>query len=168
MGEYVRNPKGKLESRWGAGEEDQEDFEQEQLIKEWLEREGRAGDVEFQYISRKGTARNTIDKRSVRLDAQVSYEGGSRTYADLIAGSDGRDWECRLDLGENDDEPATATDLLNREINNFCETLGLDGGIEKWIRESLKLSLTTLSFSQQMSEDLLLETLMTDLELDPL
>lgn len=86
--------------QWGAiNEEDEEDFEQEKLIKEWLEREGRDGEIELKHISRKGTARNTLVKASISLDEKMSDDDSKGTFADLIAGCDGRD----LDDGEPDD-----------------------------------------------------------------
>jgi hypothetical protein len=42
---YIRNPKGERNSL--ISDQDLEDFEQEERIREWLEREGKSGSVEF-------------------------------------------------------------------------------------------------------------------------
>ena len=94
---YIRNPKDPGGSKYLCAQ-DEEDFEQEKQIEAWLAREGRSGELEFQHFNRKGNARNTLVRAQVRLDAQIS-EDETGTFADLIAGSDGRDLELRTDLG---------------------------------------------------------------------
>lgn len=153
---YVRNPKDPG-GHDRLCKQDIEDFEQEQLINDWLKREGAAGAVEFKYINRKGAARNTIDQRSVRLDWQVRDEKGSGTYADFIAGSDGRDLECRLDFERGLESPEkSAADLLDEKIEEFCEILNLTGSAE-WIKKSLRESQNLEKLRSSMKEESPLE-----------
>lgn len=135
---YLRNLKGIKGGKFGANGQDQEDFEQEKLIQKWLEREGKSGSIEFKHISRKGTARNTVDQRSVRLDAQVSDERDARTYADVIAGNDGRDLECGLDAVEPDERPETAADRLDKNLDLFFDAIGASEGTKAWAKKSIK------------------------------
>ncbi len=94
---YIRNPKGIAQF------DDTEDFEQEMRIREWLKCEGMHDEFEFQHITRKGTARDTrigAHGGFVRLDQKIGDDESS-TFADIIAGCDGRD----LERGEQLDEP---------------------------------------------------------------
>ncbi len=98
---------------WGlVCDEDIEDFEQEKLIQEWLRSTGNAGRIELKHTTSKGTARNTLIKAAISLDEKMSDNDDSGTYADLIAGSDGRD----LEYGEPDDS-------FEREIEELQWTI---------------------------------------------
>lgn len=143
---YVSNEKrgGKFE----LCDEDKEDFEQEKLIEEWLEREGRAGAIDFKHITRKGTARNTLDTRSIRLD-QKTFDDGTGTLADVVAGSDGRDLECRLDGVEI--EPS-----FEEKVSGSLSALGFNQGEIKWLIKMWKSSME--------QNNLLSEKLATDSE----
>lgn len=90
--QYIRNQKDPGGSKF-LSSQDVEDHEQEQQIKAWLEREGRADEYSFQHINSKGLPRNTGVRAQVRLDAKVQ-ENSSTTFENYIAGSDGRDLEC--------------------------------------------------------------------------
>jgi hypothetical protein len=162
---WIRNPKGlPSQGKYEICEQDLEDYEQEKLIQEWLKREGRTDEFESKYISRKGTARNTIDKRSIRLDAQISDEHGSGTYADIIAGSDGRDLECRGDGDEVDRGPAPAAERLESELDLFLDAIGVTEGVKAWAKKSLKSAESLRSLRSLMKEDERFETLTIDLE----
>lgn len=159
---YIRNPKGLSGGKYEANEQDVEDFEQEQLIREWLEREGGAGEFEFKHISSKGTARNTIDKRSIRLDAKVSDEEGSRTYADLIAGCDGRDLECGPVADEP--EPKTAEEKLNENLDLFFDAIGVAEGTKAWAKKSIRSAESLRKLRSLMKEEKPFEISLISLE----
>jgi hypothetical protein len=161
---YLRNPKGVKGGKYGASEQDQEDFEQEKLIKQWLSKSG-AGEFEYKHISRKGTARNTIDQRSIRLDAQVQDEPGSRTYADVIAGSDGRDLECRLDASEVDERPKTAADCLDENMDLFFDAIGASEETKIWAKKSIKSAESLRRLRSLMKEEKPFEISPINLEL---
>lgn len=131
--EYVRDPKA-LGGNKFVSAEDHEDCAQEKLIQEWLRREGSAVDFDFKHITSKGTARNTLVKAQVRLDAQIQDDSAG-TFADLIAGSDGRD----LYSGGDDDETSfTATE----KIYGYLSALNFNEGEIKWLVKKLKSSMT--------------------------
>lgn len=132
---YIRNPKGRIErGKWEPGSDDFEDYEQESRIKEWLRNEGRTDEIDLKYINSKGNARCDFVKATIRLDQQIRNESGSATYADLIAGSDGRDLECRVGDNESD---YSAEDKM--EIYLTC--LGFNKGEVKWLIKIFKLSI---------------------------
>lgn len=79
-----------------VSDQDQEDYEQERAIQEWLRKSSpeRLGEFESKHITRKGTARNTLVRANFSLDQEIRRdEPGGGTYADLIAGFDGRSLE---------------------------------------------------------------------------
>jgi len=130
-------------------DEDKEDFKQEKLIQEWLEREGSAGAIEFKHISSKGTARNTLVKASIRLDEKI-FDDGAGTYADLVVGSDGRDFDC----GRIGDE---SLPTAQEKIFGYLSALGFNQGEIKCLEKIMwKSSITESS--------LLLEKSATNLE----
>lgn len=163
MSAYIRNPKEPGGTRHLALE-DEEDFAQESAIREWLEREGRVSEFEYSAFTRKGTARSLVDRKSVRLEQKVRDEPGSRTYADIIAGSDGRDLECRLDPDEADDGPETAADRLEAELDLFFDAIGASEGMRAWGKKSVKSAESIRSLRQSMKDDERLEISMIDLE----
>jgi hypothetical protein len=120
--------------KWDTNDEDVEDFEQEKLIAEWLKREGMSGAVDLQHINRKGHARNTLIKASISLDQQVGDESGSATFADLIAGSDGRD----LEVGGDDCDPELEA---QEQVSRYLLILGFNQGELEWLTKMLKLSI---------------------------
>jgi hypothetical protein len=146
--EYIRNPKGTKGSKYGPCEQDEEDFGQEKLIQDWIKSQGNAVEFEFQHINRKGNARNTLVKAQVRLDQQIS-EDGSGTFADLIAGSDGRDLYCGGDVDESQPEP-------HEKIHGYLSALNFNQGEITWLIKTLKLSI--------LENKLLLEKSVIDLE----
>jgi hypothetical protein len=149
---YIRNPKGQLGLL--ISEQDIDDYEQEKQIQEWLEREGKSGAIEFKHINRKGNARNTLVKAHVRLDQAVGDEGdGTRTFADIIAGSDGRDLECGVDSDGTSSGPETATERLNSEIDFFTDAIGLGEGTKKWIRKTLQSAESLRQLRSLMKEE---------------
>lgn len=129
---YIRNPKGIEGHAWGPSEQDQEDFEQEKRIEEWLKSEGSAVEFGYQYRNSKGNARNSGVRAQVRLDQKIG-EDRSRTYADIIAGCDGRDLEGR---GELVDLEAEARET----IFWYLSSIGLDERTIQWAIKTLKLS----------------------------
>lgn len=130
---YVRNPKGIARGKYEANDQDHEDFEQERQIKEWLNREGNDRAIDFQYITSKGTARNTILKSSIRLDQKIG-EDGSGTFADIIAGCDGRDF---IERGDFDGFEIDASE----KIRGYLFILGFNQGEIKWLQKTLLLSM---------------------------
>jgi hypothetical protein len=136
-------------SKWQTNDQDQEDFEQEKLIERWLERAGKSGSVELVHISSKGTARNTLIKASVSLDQRISETGeGTGTFADVIAGSDGRD----LDFGESDHDPEVEA---REQIFWNLSALGFEEGEVLCLVKILKLSIQeTSSPSRTFRNDL--------------
>jgi hypothetical protein len=119
-----------MRNKWIA-DEDVEDFEQEQKIREWLNKNGETkpdhSGFDFKYISSKGTARNSRVRASLSLDQKIQ-EDSRGTFADIIAGSDGRD----LYRGE---EPS-ADQILDAHL--AC--MGFDEELSEWIIKTLKLS----------------------------
>lgn len=128
---YVRDPNAAGGSKFVSAE-DQEDFAQEQEIQQWLEREGLAGQFELKHITRKGTARNTLVRAEVRLDQEIA-DDGSGTFADLIAGSDGRDL-----YGGGDDIELTPEPI--DKVRGYLQFLGFNKGDIEWVIKTLKLS----------------------------
>lgn len=124
-------------------EQDADDFEQELSIQKWLESQDEAPEFDFKHISSKGTARNTLVRASFSLDQKIT-EDSSGTFADLIAGSDGRD----LFSGN---EP-TLEDILDAHF----VFLGFDEELSEWLIKKLK--------SSQPNDKLLLERFLTDSE----
>lgn len=149
---YLRNPKGTKGGKYGPSEQDQADFEQEKLIKEWLEREGRTDEFGYQHINRKGLARNTTVRAQVRLDQQIR-EDGTGTFADLIAGCDGRDLECGRDSDETPDRQETAADRLESELNLFFDAIGVSEGTKKWGMKSVKSAESLRKLQSLMKEE---------------
>lgn len=148
--------------KWAISDEDNADFEQERLIQQWLKSEGRDGSIDYRYINRKGNARNTLVKASISLDQTISDEGNGGTFADLIAGSDGRDLECGGGLVEP--EPKTPQEYLDDQINWFFETLGVSEGVKKWAKKSLKSFESLRSLALLMRDDEPWEISTIDLE----
>lgn len=112
-------------------DEDIEDYEQELRIKEWLNREGIDG-FELKHITRNGTARNTRVRASISLDQKIS-EDSTGTFADLIAGSDGRDYF----FGEECDEGSKPD---KRELlKGYLSEIGFLKGEIKWLMEKMLL-----------------------------
>jgi hypothetical protein len=105
-------------------EQDEEDFEQEKKIKEWLGDSNEQFD--FKHISSNGTARNTLVKASISLDQKIQ-EDSSGTFADIIMGSDGRTL-----YGGHDIDP-------NEIIDGYLYCLGFSEGDSEWIVKMLKL-----------------------------
>lgn len=100
---YIRNSKAIIRGKWGITDEDIEDFEQEQLIKNWISQSGTKR-FDYKYINRKGNARNTLSRNTVSLDEKVRKDS-STTFESCIAGSDGRDLESRGESNENSIDP---------------------------------------------------------------
>lgn len=112
--------------------EDNEDYEQELAIKQWLEQNGNPG-FDFTSINRKGNARHIGDVGCFSLDQKISEENGGGTYADLVAGSDGRDLECGEDLGEDDNGMSAecCLEILLKSIGANKEALRWAMGLYK-------------------------------------
>lgn len=110
-------------------EQDEEDHEQDKAIKNWLENNPQGRDVDFDYkfITRKGTARNTLVRASFSLDREIS-EHGTGTLADFVKGSDGRD----LYSGDS-----VSPDVA---IDAYLYFLGFEEELTEWIVKMLKLS----------------------------
>lgn len=125
-----------MKGKWTC-EQDEEDFEQEKLIKDWI---GQRRDVEFefQHINRKGNARNTLIRASISLDQKIG-EDSSGTFADLIAGSDGRDLECGP-------EPDEVERDFKKEISGYLSVIGFK---EKEIECLIKIMLRSLTQKKQ-------------------
>lgn len=116
-----------------APTEDFEDFEQEKTIREWLEQQGITDGFDFKYTSSKGTTRNTLVRASVRLEQKIGFEERSGTYADIIAGSDGRDL---YDRGPDIDSRAEAKNQIHATLSSLGFTL-----VEvNWLETILMLS----------------------------
>lgn len=162
--DYIRNPKGTKGGKYGPSEQDEADFKQEKLIKEWLEREGRADDFRFEHINRKGNARNTGVRAQVRLDQKIQADG-SGTFADFIAGCDGRDLECAGGDRSLDLEPLSAADRLENELNLFFDAIGVPEGTKKWAMKSVKSAESLRKLQSLMKEEKQLQISPISLEL---
>jgi hypothetical protein len=127
---YVRNPKDAGGSKWISAQ-DEEDCAQEKLIQEWLKREGIASEFGLKHINSKGTARNTLVRAQVRLDQKIK-DDGSNTFADLIAGCDGRDLVCRGGVDESEIEP-------EEQIYGYLSALGFKQEERSWLLKMWKL-----------------------------
>lgn len=95
--------------------EDLKDFEQEKRIKEWLSSQSHEDrGIVLPYTSSKGTARNSRVRAAFSLDQKVCNDSET-TFANFVAGSDGRDlWNERTKM----------TDLVIKQIT-FMKYLGL-------------------------------------------
>jgi len=130
---YIRNPKDLGGSKWISAQ-DEEDCAQEKLIQQWLKQQGAIEQFDFKHINRKGTARNTLVKAEVRLDQKIREDGDS-TFADFIAGSDGRDLLGGGDIDEPQPEPI-------EKISGYLFALGFNQGDVKWLIKIFKSSVT--------------------------
>jgi len=130
---YIRNPKELGGSKFISAQ-DEEDCEQEKLIQEWLKQQGKVGAVELKHINRKGTARNTLVKAEVRLDQKIG-EDTETTFADFIAGSDGRDLYSGGSADDIKSEPI-------EKIHGYLFALGFNQGEIKWLIKIFKSSVT--------------------------
>jgi hypothetical protein len=130
---YIKNQKDPGGSKWICAQ-DEEDFEQEKLIKQWLEREGRVEQIDYRHINSKGHARNTLVKASISLDQKVSDEADGARFGDLIAGSDGRDLECGGELPEPERE-------AEEIIHGYLFALGFNQGEVECLVKILKSSI---------------------------
>jgi hypothetical protein len=129
-------------------QEDEEDYEQEKAIQDWLKTQQRANDkFNYQYINSKGNARNSRVRASFSLDQKIK-EGETGALADFVAGSDGRD----LYNGEAAD--------AGEYLDAYLACLGLDEETSEWVVKTLKLSVG--------QSKLHLETFLTDLEWEKL
>lgn len=133
-------------------DQDREDFEQEKLINEWLNQSqpGRPELLEQRHINRQGNARNTLVRASFSIDQSIGKDnprGG--TFADIVAGSDGRDLENGCSDYHFDEH-------FNGTVWETLTALGLDSGdisclIKMWLHSgnlSEKLSLTSMIDSE--------------------
>lgn len=135
--------------KYDLAQEDLEDFEQEKRIQEWLASQGEGSDgFVFAYTTSKGTARSSRVRASISLDQKITEDSGSGTFADLVAGSDGRD----LYDGDDSESAPQAQDIIRAYLRalNFTEDL------QEWLVKTLKSSI-----SQSKS---LFETYLTDSE----
>lgn len=144
--------------------EDEEDYAQERLIKEWLEREGGARDFEYKHINRQGNARNTLVRAQVRLDQQIN-EDGSGTFADLIAGCDGRDLECGRSDHEANDASTSAADRLENEFDLFFDAIGASEETKIWAKKSVKSAESLRQLRSLMNDEKPFEISPINLEL---
>lgn len=110
--------------------EDTEDFEQEKKIQEWLSsiaNESRKIEFDFKHITSKGTARNTRVRASISLDQKIS-EDSEGTFADIIAGCDGRDTIDRIytpEILEETDPEKAALEIYSAMGFNEEESIWL-------------------------------------------
>lgn len=143
---YKRNPKDLGGSKFISAQ-DQEDCAQEKIIQQWLKQQGNASEFDFKHINRKGTARNTLVKAEVRLDQKIKNDGDS-TFADFIAGSDGRDLYSGGDIVFLQPEPV-------EKIHGYLFALGFNQGEIKWLIKMFKSSITE---KQLRSEKFLIDS----------
>ncbi len=120
-----------------VNEEDGQDFEQEKQILLWAEAAGIGEQFNFQHISRKGTARNTLIKAQIRLDQKITYDS-SGTFANFVSGSDGRD----LYSGGDHFEPGEMIDA-------YLYFLGFDEEFTQWL---IKMSKSSPNLERSPSE----------------
>lgn len=127
-------------------EQDEEDYEQDKAIKDWIENnpQGRDVDFEYKFINSKGNTRNTLIRAALSLDQQIQTNS-TGTFADLIKGSDGRDLYC---------EESPGADAF---IDAYLNALGLKEGLKEWVIKILKLSVLESNWLSKKSQ--------TDLEL---
>lgn len=149
--------------KW-RNDQDEEDFKQEKLIKEWLNREGRSDQFDCQYINRKGNARNTVGTRSLGLDQKIN-EDGSGTFADIVAGCDGRDLECGGDAHEADDGPKTAAIVLDEQLDLFFDAIGIGEETKAWAKKAIKSEESLRSLRSLMKDEKQFEISPINLEL---
>lgn len=107
-----------------VSEQDVEDHEQEKLINDWLKKAGSTERVESAYTNSQGNLRGSFNKPHVSLDQKVFEEDGF-TYADIIAGSDGRD----LVDGEEEFNPEDFYTVARETLT----ALGLKKGETQWL-----------------------------------
>lgn len=122
-------------------EQDEEDYEQDKAIKDWIENnpQGRDVDFEYKFINSKGKTRNTLVRAALSLDQQIQSDT-TGTFADLIKGSDGRDLYC----GEMPGADAF--------INAYLSALGLGEGLKEWVIKTLKLSVLESNWLSKKSQ----------------
>ena len=138
---YIKNPNGSAggQGKWGANEQDLEDFEQEKLIQDWLRENGGDTEFEFKHISSKGTPRNTLIKASFSLDQEIKTDS-SGTFADLIIGSDGRDLECGPVVDDFDERLSEAEAMITGVISlarSAAARLWAEKVFRQWLKEQL-------------------------------
>lgn len=113
--------------------EDNEDYEQELAIREWLRRNGSPR-FDFTSINSKGNSRHIGDMGSFSLDEKIANDDGCGTYADIIAGSDGRDMESGEACNEDDN------DSLGASLEMLLISIGVKGGVLKWAKVHYRAS----------------------------
>lgn len=118
--------------KYGISEQDEEDYEQEKLIKEWADKNDIRG-LEYEYINSKGGARNSLVRASFSLDQEIGEDGGG-TFADIIAGCDGRDLECREEFDDT-------TRDLDQEISWYLFALGFNQEGVVWLKKIFQKSM---------------------------
>ena len=133
-------------------EEDEEDFEQEKKIRDWLNESGSKERFDFKSINREGNARHIGVNAAFSLDQKVG-EDTDTTFADFVAGSDGRDLFSGGDAGP--------TEYLDWEqLQDYLAMLGMDERLMEWVTKTLRWSV--------LNNKKLFRKLLTDLELSEL
>lgn len=110
-------------------DEDLKDYEQEISIKKFLHSIGESDDgFDFKYINNKGNPRNFRVRASISLDQKIRKDS-TGTFADIIAGSDGRDIEdgryTEFDEGD--------------AVERILTALNIKGELKKWTKKMLLL-----------------------------
>jgi len=122
--------------------QDLEDYEQEIEIKKWLEREGISG-FEFSTINRNGNPRHIGDVGAFSLDEKIGDSEESGTYADIIAGSYGRDQEH----GENLRDEGLEALNIGSSIESLLAPMGLNWEVILWAKKLYKSHLSVKTFN---------------------
>jgi hypothetical protein len=135
-------------------DQDKEDAEQERKILEWAKSADKQ--ITLTHINQSGTISSSLCRGSFSLDEATSTEERSGTYADIIAGSDGRELY--------DDDPDRGYEqILDRADDLIRETLRALSFKEMEIEWLNKMWCSLVK-----SEDKLFQTLMIDSEWESL
>lgn len=110
-------------------EQDIEDFEQEQLIKKWLEENSLEDEFEFNSMTRKGTVKHVGDVGAFSLDQVISNDGDS-SFHEIIS--------VEEDEEEDDVDPR---ENLRAYLEEIIAPLNLQKDTEKWLMANCKIGL---------------------------
>lgn len=113
-------------------DQDIEDHEQEKLIQSWLNQKGNPK-FEYQHINSKGNPRNTLVRASFSLDQKIK-ENSTGTFSDLIAGCDGRDFECGRESFETSIDP-------RKIMRDYLLNMGFNEEEVLWLIKIMLLSI---------------------------
>lgn len=119
--------------KFSSTEQDHEDFEQELLIKQWLEKKRIEDQFDFKYISKNETPRTSNLKASLSLDQPIT-EGENGNFHDYFVGIDAREF-----YNEEPEPGQIVREHLYTLLRNKELVLWVEKTLKRWITRSDQL-----------------------------